>query len=320
MKTRSPIYADAFGFELAPRAPISIPTNRYPHSVCYHAGHVYLSSVGGNFGVSGDAKVEKFDVETGDKVGSASLGPYEPTPGVYANGCGGICSAAGSIWVAQSLGVGEVIRITPETMAIEARLIVGGACRDVWWDGSKVWATVGALNKVVRIDPCTNAIDKTVSTAAKPFRGGFDGCNIWVACFDGNVVQKIDPASGVILASISTGASPNWIWAETDRVFVANYNGDSVSCLDPVTNAVLWTVSTGAGSRPHGLILIDDQLWICCSGDHYIRVLDVRNRAFVAGIAVPPNPPGICFDGSSVWHGCGNANVLMRHPIKSAWN
>lgn len=329
MKTRSPIYAQAFGHGLAPSAPLSIPTNRYPHSSIYHEGHIYLSSVGGNYDypggtvwVSGSAKVEKFDCLTGQKVGEAVIGPYESAPGsgIYLNGCGGLCFGAGSIWVAQSLGAGEVVRVDPATMAIQTRITVGAACRDAWWDGTKVWATVGALNKVVRIDPATNCIDLNVATAAKPFRGGFDGTSIWIACFDGGCVQKINPATGAVLATIATAAGANSVWCETDRIFVGNYSADSVSCLNPTTDAVLWTVPTGTGSRPHGLLLIDEELWICCSGDHYVRVYNVLSKAWQKAIAVPPNPPWPCFDGSSVWHGCGNANVLMRHPIKSAWN
>lgn len=326
--TRSPIFSAAFGAPLQPYAPtrpfsslFQVASNRYPHSTAYYDGHVYLSSVGGNFGVSGDAKVEKFNL-LGAKVGETVVGPYESYPGsgVYLNGCCGLCVGDGSVWVSQSggtAGVGEVVRIDPATMSIQARIAVPGrAIRDAWWGGAKVWATCGSANKVVRIDPATNAVDLTVATAATPFRGGFDGTNVWVACFDANMVQKINPATGIVFAGIATGASPNWLWCETDRIFVANYNGDSVSCLDPVTHATLWTVSTSPGSRPHGMILIDEMLWICCSGDHYVRIFDTARRTWAGAIAVPPNPPGPCFDGENVWHGCGNANVLVRHPAK----
>lgn len=326
-KTRSPILSHSLGLSLEPSAPaqpspLQVPVNRYPHSVCYSNGAIFLTSVGGNFGVSGNAKVEKFDALTATKLGETVVGPYETSPGsgVYVHGCSGVCVGGGSLWAAQSLGIGEVIRINPDTMAIEARITVGYLCRDVWWDGEKIWATVGSQNKIVRIDPATNAIDLTVDTAAVPFRGGFDGQHVWVACFAGSVVQKINRFTGSILASIATGGvAPNWLWCETDRIFVANYTSSSVACIDAVTNELLWVEGTSANSHPHGLILVDRELWICCSGDHFIRIYDVDARRWVRGIAVPQNPPGICFDGASIWHPCGNANVLLRHPIRTAW-
>lgn len=319
MRTRSPIFAQAFGLALAPRAPLKISTNRYPHSTLYHDGFVFLTSVGGNFGVSGDAKVEKFRADTGAKVGETIVGPYEPSPGVYANGCSGICFGAGSIWVAQQLGAGEVLRIDPDTMVIGNRIPIGGECRDVWWDGSKIWATVSTANKIVRIDPTTYQIDLTVPTLAKPFRGGFDGTHIWVACFDAGTVQKLDPVTGALVSAIATAGGPNAFWCETDRVFVSNYSACSITCIDPISNAILWTVETGVGSNPHGVILVGDELWICCSGDHVIRILNATTQQFVRHIAVPANPPWPCFDGANVWHPCGNANVLLRHPVRNIW-
>lgn len=333
--TRIPFHAQTLGIPLLPpvtraqrqvqwaaerAAPAQQSCNAYPHSVCTDGTHVYLSSVGGNAltGYIGTAKVEKFRCSDGVRVGEVALGPYNGPGGTYPTGCGGISIGHGKLWVAQTLGIGEVVAINPATMGILSRTTVGYLARDVWVDSFAVWCTVGSQNKVKRIDPATGAITGEMTTPTMPFRGWFDGTNNWVACFDANVVLKFSP-SGAPLKTVSVGSSPNWFTSDDAHLYVANYNGDSISVIDLATDAVVATWGTSPGSRPHGMARVDRELWVCCSGDHYIRVFDVTTGQAIASAAVPPNPPGICYDGVAMWHGCGNANVLRRHVVTDQW-
>ncbi len=333
--TRIPFHAQTLGTPLLPplsravrqtqwaaerAAPAQQPCNAYPHSICTDGQHVYLSSVGGNAitGYVGMARVEKFRCSDGVKVAQTDIGPYNGPNGTYLNGCGGISIGHGKLWVAQSLGSGEVIAIDPGTMAIVSRTVTGGMTRDAWVDASSVWCTSGTLNVVKRIDPVSGAVTGQTPIAGTPFRGWYDGTHNWVAAFDGNRVHKFD-AAGAVLKSITVGTSPNWMTSDDAHLYVANYNGDSISVIDLATDTVVATWGTSPGSRPHGMARVDRELWVCCSGDHYIRVFDVTTGQAIASAAVPPNPPGICYDGVAMWHGCGNANVLRRHVVTSGW-
>jgi YVTN family beta-propeller protein len=333
--TRIPFHAQTLGTPLLPpltrsarqaqwaaerAAPAQQPCNAYPHSICTDGVHVYLSSVGGNAatGYVGTARVEKFRCTDGVKIGQTDIGPYNGPNGTYLNGCGGIAIGHGKLWVAQTLGAGEVIAIDPASMQILSRTVTGYLTRDVWVDNVSVWCTSGQANKIKRLDPVSGQVLAEVSTSAMPFRGWFDGVHNWVACFNANVVHKLDQ-TGAMIHTVSVGASPNWFTSDDAHLYVANYNGDSISVIDLANDQVVATWGTSAGSRPHGMARVDRELWVCCSGDHYIRVFDVTTGQAIGSVAVPPNPPGICFDGVAMWHGCGNANVMRRHVVANAW-
>lgn len=300
------------------RAPREVPVNYYPIGVCGWEDYIFVATAGGNMGGSGDAKIEKYHNLTMEKMGENVFGPFESPPGNYINGAHSVVMGLGSLWAVNS-AAGKVRRINPDTMATIADITTGPACRDAWFDGKYVWSLSSTNNQIYRIDPATNLVDATINTSGTPFKGISTDTHCWVACFDGNVIRKIDPATATIVASVATSTSPNWFEYDGEYLFVACYNGDCIQAVDPTTNTVVYTVSTSGGSRPHGMKRYKEELWVACSGDHYLRIMNVNTRTFVRAIPVRQNPPALCVAADSMWHASGNENYLIRHPLETTW-
>ncbi len=298
------------------------PTNYYPHSIDFYEGYIYLTTVGvDNLSpppyVSGDTKLQKIDPGTGVVVASCNGGAYKQ-PGL-GNGYNGFCIHNGKAYVTNNhhiAGTADVVIIDLTTMSIESTIPLGtGAARHCVHDGTKIWVTLAGPDVVKRIDLTTNAVDLTISTPGKPFRLDYVFGSVWVCLFDSHQVKRLNPVDGSVQATIATGAAPNWFDHDENHVYIAIYIGNAVQRIDPTNNNIS-TLCTLSGDYPHHAMPLYNELWVACSGSHKIKIFDKSTGVLKQTKAVGNNPPSMCFDGTSVWHGCGNIGVIQRHLVE----
>jgi YVTN family beta-propeller protein len=319
MKTRVPLYAHSLGAELVPPCPRNIPTNGFPHSLCYALDSIWVTTSGYNATLPGNAMVERYDAATGARLARIDVGPYQLAANVYANAPAGICEGGGFIWAANQ-PAGEVLKIDPATNTLVARIKVGTVTRHVCWDGLSVWATVGdSPGSIVAIDPATNEVMATVAVGAKPFRLCFDGTYLWVGCFDANAVHKVDPVPASVVQVVTTGINKPWAQCfNGSTLFVTNYGTGDVALIDPEAGTYhgSWSLPQGAGAGPHDMVIVGNELWVTLASIAKVHCIDTLTGSPIRTIAVNDDPAGMCFDGGSVWHTCAMADLILRHPVR----
>jgi YVTN family beta-propeller protein len=319
MKTRVPLYAFSLGAELVPPCPRNIATNGFPHSLCYALGSIWVTTSGYNATNPGNAMVERYDAATGARLARIDVGPYQLAANVYANAPAGICEGGGFIWAANQ-PAGEIIKIDPATNTLVGRLKVGPVARHVCWDGARVWATVGESPGCVKaIDPATDEVTATVAIGATPFRMCFDGRLLWAGAFNGNSLHGIDPATAAVVATVTTGINKPWAqFFDGATLFVTNYGDGTVALIDPRDGSYhgAWGLPYGAGSGPHDMVIVGHELWVTLASVNKVHCIDVLTGSPIRTIAVNDDPAGMAFDGSSVWHTCAMADLILRHPVR----
>lgn len=141
----------------------------------------------------------------------------------------GVSIGNGSVWVR---GGGRVVRVDPETNAVQASIDLGGSIDGLAAGPSGVWASVCVPGdppctwQLVRIDPATNAIaSRRVlgqwETSATPGSKGsigragvaLDSDSVWVSLalnydqYARGKIVRIDPATSEILATLEVPGS-----------------------------------------------------------------------------------------------------------------
>jgi len=301
----------------------SFATPFYPHSIRFYEGYIYLTTVGGRPitpYTTENSKLNKINPATGLVVASYSAGPYGwGTPGNGGTGgMNGFDIYEGVAYCANNrygFGDCEMIAVNLSDMSEIARVSLGaGICRHAVFINGKVWATVDGQHKVKRIDPSTWTVDLDISTHNKPFRMIAADGSLWIACFDADSVRRINPDTGATITTITTGDQPNWFDVDPDTglIYIACYTGNIIQVINPATNGIS-TLATLSSDFPHHAMPLYNELWVACSGSAKIKIFDKVTGTLKQTKTVGPNPPSLCFDGSSVWHGCGNNETLQRH-------
>lgn len=299
------------------------PVNYYPHSIMFHKGYLYLTSVGGRPiapHTSTKSCLSRIDPETGKIISSYTAGPYKwGLPGN--GGTGGLNGFDIQNNIAYCAnnhygdGSCEMIAVDLSRMKEIARVKLGsGVCRHAVFVDGYIWVTVDGAQQVKRINARTWGIDLTIPTPAKPFRMAAHSGSLWIACFDASKVIRINPVNGETLAEIKTHHGPNWFGTDEEYVYIANYNGNSVQAIDPSKNRITLTYKLSK-DYPHHPLPLYNELWVACSGSHKIKIFDKKTGALKETKSVGQNPPSLCFDGTCVWHPCGNVERLERHIV-----
>jgi len=96
---------------------------------------------------------------------------------------GGLAAGAGSFWLGD-VSAGEVWRIQPETLEVEAKIAVGGRVRGAAFGGGFLW--VATESGVVAIDPATNRVTRSIrlgdfESDTGPIGIGYLAGSVWVS-------------------------------------------------------------------------------------------------------------------------------------------
>lgn len=126
----------------------------------------------------------------------------------------GIAFARGSVWLLSSARPSEVVRLHPQTLAVQARIPLSPSgqqhpLKEAWslvGDDARLWAANPNYNTVTEIDPATDRVKRRVrgisaSPMDQPFGIALAGRDVWVGTRSG--VNRIDERTGAITGEIA---------------------------------------------------------------------------------------------------------------------
>jgi hypothetical protein len=126
----------------------------------------------------------------------------------------GIAFGRGSVWLLSSARPSEVVRLDPETLAVQARIPLNPSgqqhpLKEAWslvGDDTRLWAANPNDNAVTEIDPAADEVKRRVrgisaSPMDQPFGIALAGRDVWVGTRSG--VVRIDERTGAITGQIA---------------------------------------------------------------------------------------------------------------------
>jgi hypothetical protein len=98
-----------------------------------------------------------------------------------------------SIWVANSIGIGDVVKRSASDWAPLCQTHSGTIPSALAFDGSSIWVASVDTNSVTkfRASDCTALDTFTLAVGKSPVGLAFDGSSIWVANQGSNMVSKL---------------------------------------------------------------------------------------------------------------------------------
>jgi YVTN family beta-propeller protein len=113
---------------------------------------------------------------------------------------------AGSIWVIDD-GSGELIRVSPATNRVIARIPVGDGPADMVFRGTTAWIVNHRDKGLVRLDTRTNAHTRLATLEADaPERIAYLAGSLWITG-RGTDLLKVNPDDGAVTAVVDIGGS-----------------------------------------------------------------------------------------------------------------
>ena len=125
----------------------------------------------------------------------------------------GMAFSRGSVWLLSSARPSEVVRLDPQTLAVQARIPLSPSgqqhpLKEAWGlvaDDTRLWVATPNYNTVTEIDPATNEVKRRVrgisaSPMDQPFGIALAGRDVWVGTRSG--VDRIDERTGAITGQI----------------------------------------------------------------------------------------------------------------------
>jgi streptogramin lyase len=126
----------------------------------------------------------------------------------------GIAFGRGSVWLLSSARPSAVVRLDPQTLAVQGRIPLNPAgqqhpLKEAWGlvgDDTRLWVANPNYNSVTEIDPATNAVKRRVrgisaSPMDQPFGIALAGREVWVGTRSG--VDRIDERTGALTGQIA---------------------------------------------------------------------------------------------------------------------
>ena len=200
--------------------------------------------------------------ETGKVIARIPL----PTSAPYNVWIGG-----GSVWVVDDAG-GRLLRVSPATNRLVARIAVGDGAADMVFSGGSAWAINHRDRGLVRLDLATNAVTRVATIPGDaPERMALLAGSLWITGRGTDLLQ-VDPATGAVRATIEIGASgidvvpsADALWVPTRSAAVDPSGFPTMQALRKVaaTTGRVTTRATSVGRIDvHGLQYRDGRIWL----------------------------------------------------------
>jgi hypothetical protein len=182
-----------------------------------------------------------------------------------------IWTGAGSVWVADDQGA-EVVRVSPRSYRVIARIAAGDGPADMAFDGGTAWVVNHRDTTVTRIDLATNRSSQLADLDADaPERMVFLRGSLWITG-RGTDLLRVDPVEGSVEATIDIGvsgidvvAAGDSLWIPTRTAEVDQRGFPTMTALKRVsasTRAVSTVVRASGRVDVHGLAAAGGSVWI----------------------------------------------------------
>jgi YVTN family beta-propeller protein len=242
-----------------------------------------------------------------------------------------VINPAGTIGYVTNLNSDSVSVINLTSNVVTTSITVGDGPGNLAINPAGTFAYVSnfTAGTVSVINLSTNSVAVTISGFNSPRGIAFNstGTFAYIANPGTNEVKKVDLGSNTVVGSISGIIFGIDIALSSDntKAFVSNHSVDTVSVIDLSTNTVSSTITVG--SRPWGLQLKENFLYVVNRDDDNVSKIDLNSYALIENISVGDLPFYIAINPSGTFGYVTNANsdtisilkLDIKFPEKSQW-
>jgi streptogramin lyase len=204
------------------------------------------------------------------RIGTASLRVTKRIP-LAARAPYNLWIGAGSVWAIDD-GSGELIRVSPATNRVVARVVVGDGPADMVFAGTSAWVVNHRDKGLVRVDTRTNTYRRlaTLDSADAPERITRLAGSLWITGRGTDLLQ-VDPDTGEVKQVVEIGgsgidvvAAGGYLWLPTRSVAVDPTGFPTMEALRRVAPAgTVKTVAKSVGRLDvHGLAPGVKTVWL----------------------------------------------------------
>jgi streptogramin lyase len=189
-----------------------------------------------------------------------------------ANAAYNIWIGSGAVWVADDQGA-QVLRISPSTNTVVARIPVGDGPADMAFAGTTAWVITHRDNTVFRIDTRTNTATRLATLSgdnAAAERIALLGGRLWITG-RGVSLLAVDPETGATASSVDLGgtgidvvATADALWIPVRTAAVDRTGFPTMTALRRITaDGTVTTAATASGRVDvHGLGAAAGAIWL----------------------------------------------------------
>lgn len=315
--------------------PASINVNYYPYELQKYGDNLLLSSIGGNMGGSGNAKLELYSGCDGSLISSYAVGTY-----AGGDSFNGYCIDNGNAYVARNLylaGTCKLEIVDIDTMTLVSSVTVGnGSMRNAVSDGTFIYFCLddsvhsGANNKVFKYEIATGTLTAiyTLGTTDKPFKIEIFGDILAIACFDTNKIVFINKNTAALVSTLTlsgSGNQPNWFCKDDTYLYCALYGTNKTVKIDMSSYTVAQTYTHVNSLAPHAPIIVpanispsgNAEIWVggTSTPNSYIDCFNVSTGTYLRSYTKGPNMPTMAILGRRVWSVSANGNYIERQDL-----
>lgn len=214
-----------------------------------------------------------------------------------------------ALWVIDG-DTDEVLRISPDTGEVTARVPFGTALTDIAAARSGVWAVTAVDRKLMRIDLSTNE-PRTVLTVGDEAvrRVAAAGDEVWLGGTgtDGKVA-RVDPVRGRIVAAVPTGGRLDDLAVGDGAVWVAQKSPARLVRVDVESAKVVAAVSLP--TPPASIAVGEGAVWAC--GEGALHRIDPATNTIAASVALGGPGSMLATGEGGVWVSDPVAGTVVR--------
>jgi virginiamycin B lyase len=227
----------------------------------------------------------------------------------------------GSVWVSVPKN-DEIVRINPESNAIEARIkVIGEPCYGIGIGETLVWVLTCKSQMLTRIRPEDNIVDRMESVNVASHGEGAIAVEKDTVWYTGNFVGRVDGHSEHLfrLHDLTTdimdvGVDSAVVTAGLGSIWVTSSGEGKVYRVAPNTLKVTAKITVPA--TPRFTTIGDGSVWVLSQSDGSVSRIDPRQNKVIATIAagVPGAGGDIAYGGGYIWVAASGTPLTRIDP------
>jgi len=236
-----------------------------------------------------------------------------------------VATGLGSVWALDSGGT--LYRIQAGKVRKRIALGTAAAY-NIWIGGESVWAADDQGANVVRVSPASNRVVARVEAGDGPASMAFDGSTAWVVNHRDTTINRIDLGTNESSVLTTLGGvnerAPERMTFSHGSLWVTG-RGTDLLRVDPATGAVQQTIEIGASGID--LVAAGDNLWVATRNDEvdqrgFPTMNSLKRVSMATGAVATVSRPttrldvnGLVAGGGAVWIADNRAGRLYRISV-----
>jgi DNA-binding beta-propeller fold protein YncE len=196
----------------------------------------------------------------------------------------------GAVW-AVSAGADRVSRIPAGAMKPDLVVRVRGTPLRAAAAYGALWVTSFRAGELVRVDPAAGRVTDRIPTGAGPEGVTAAFGSVWVVAQDAGQLLRIDPHDLTVTDRIGIGVGARLVTAGQGSLYVSHYADGQVLRINPDSGHVQRSQRLCQG--PQGMALEHNRLWLACTVDDSVLVLDPATLRVVDRLRAPDAPDAV---------------------------